>query len=288
LTALGKHQPNGAAAWAGETAVLPPLENIAAGCLEIRGLHIAARSVPLVRDVSLRLVPGQVLGLVGTSGGGKSLTVLAMLGLLPDGVRQTAGHMSYDGIVLDTKGCAALRGKVAGLVQQSPRACFNPILTIGRHFAETLAAHGLPRRAAVDRAGALLAEVGFDAPSPVLVAYPFQLSGGMLQRVMVALALARDPAFLLADEPTTDLDLVVQARILTLLERLVVRRGIGILLVTHDLSVIARLADEVAVMQAGSIVEQQSAAALFGSPRHAASRALLRPHFALYGESLPG
>jgi nickel transport system ATP-binding protein len=255
--------------------------------LAIHGLSLAAGPKPLVRDVSLELRRGRVLGLVGTSGGGKSLTVLAMLGLLPLGIQRTAGQLSRDGVVLDDAGTAALRGEVAGLVQQSPRACFNPLVTIGRHFTETLAALNLPRRPARERAGALLAEVGFDVPAPVLAAYPFQLSGGMLQRVMVALALCRDPDFLLADEPTTDLDLVVQAQVLGLLERLVARRGIGILLVTHDLSVVARLADEVAVMQGGQIVEQQSAAELFDAPRHPASQALLRTHLALYGEALP-
>ncbi|MDB5370457.1 MAG: nikD [Roseomonas sp.] len=255
--------------------------------LAIEGLCLAAGARPLVRDVSLGLKRGRVLGLVGASGGGKSLTVLAMLGLLPAGVRQTAGQVRRDGRVLDDAGRAALRGRVAGLVQQSPRACFNPILTIGQHFTETLAAAGLPRRAIAAHAGGLLEEVGFGAPAPLLGAYPFQLSGGMLQRVMVALALARDPDFLLADEPTTDLDLVAQAQILALLERLVAGRGIGILLVTHDLSVVARLADEVAVMQDGRVVEQQGARGLFAAPRHPASRDLLRTHLALYGETLP-
>jgi nickel transport system ATP-binding protein len=130
-------------------------------------------------------------------------------------------------------------------------------------------------------------EVGFESPAELLPAYSFQLSGGMLQRIMVALALARDPDFLLADEPTTDLDLVVQAGILSLLERLVARRGLGLLLVTHDLSVMARLADTVAVMDKGQIVEQQAVHGFFDAPEHPASFALLRPHLALYGEALP-
>ncbi|MBO1076213.1 ATP-binding cassette domain-containing protein (plasmid) [Roseomonas marmotae] len=253
----------------------------------MEGLSLAAGATVLVRDVSLSLERGRVMGLLGSSGGGKSLTVLAMLGLLPPGVRQTAGQVRHAGRLLDDAGRAALRGRVAGLVQQSPRACFNPIVTIGRHFAETLAADGVSRREACGRAAALLAEVGFDDPSPLLAAYPFQLSGGMLQRVMVALALAREPDFLLADEPTTDLDLVVQASILALLERLMARRGLGILLVTHDLSVLARLADRVAVMQGGRIVERQPVADFFAAPRHPASRALMRRHLELYGEALP-
>lgn len=253
--------------------------------LAIQGLCISAGAVPLVRDVSLQVERGRVLGLVGTSGGGKSLTVLAMLGLLPPGLRQTGGQVLRDGAVLAAPQVAALRGAVVGLVQQSPRACFNPLVTIGRHFAETLAAHGLTRKSAADRAAGLLGEVGFTNPNIILDCYAFQLSGGMLQRVMLALALCRDPDFLLADEPTTDLDLAVQAQILALLEQMVARRGVGVLLVTHDLSVIARLADDVAVMQGGRIVEQQEVAGLFDAPRHEATQALLRTHFSLYGEA---
>jgi len=253
--------------------------------LAIQGLCVSAGATPLVRDVSLQLARGRVLGLVGTSGGGKSLTVLAMLGLLPPALRQTGGQVLRDGAVLAAQQVAALRGAVVGLVQQSPRACFNPLVTIGRHFAETLAAHGLARRAAADRAAGLLAEVGFADPAAILASYAFQLSGGMLQRVMLALALCRDPDFLLADEPTTDLDLAVQAQILALLEQMVAQRGIGVLLVTHDLSVIARLADDVAVMQGGRIVEQRDVVGLFKAPCHPATQALLRTHFALYGEA---
>jgi nickel transport system ATP-binding protein len=250
--------------------------------LAIEDLSLAAGDRVLVREVSLSLERGQVLGLVGASGGGKSLTVLAMLGLLPPGLRQVAGCLRHAGRVLDAAGIAALRGRTVGLVQQSPRACFNPILTIGRHFTETLG-----RGAAPGRAAALLAEVGLDDPTPLLRAYPFQLSGGMLQRVMLALALARDPDFLLADEPTTELDLVAQATMLDLLERLATRRGLGVLLVTHDLSVVARLAGVVAVMQDGRIVEQSPAPDFFTGPSHPASRVLLRRHLALYGEALP-
>jgi nickel transport system ATP-binding protein len=250
--------------------------------LAIEGLSIATGDRVRVHDVSLLLERGRMLGLVGASGGGKSLTVLAMLGLLPPGLRQVAGQLRHGGRVVDAAGIAMLRGRTVGLVQQSPRACFNPILTIGRHFAETLEPRTAPRRA-VD----LLAEVGFEDPGPLLRAYPFQLSGGMLQRVMLALALARDPDFLLADEPTTDLDLVAQAAMLDLLERLAARRGLGVLLVTHDLSVVARLADRVAVMQGGRILEQGLVRDFFDGPRHPASRALLRRHLALYGEALP-
>ncbi|MDQ1081871.1 ATP-binding cassette domain-containing protein [Pseudoroseomonas cervicalis] len=254
--------------------------------LSIEGLCLAAGDTPLLHEVGLALRRGQVLALVGASGGGKSLTTAALLGLLPAGVRQRGGTLRLDGVAQDGRAQAALRGAVLGFVQQAPRGGFNPLVTIGRHFLETLACDGLRGGAARDRAATLLREVGFDAPQAVLPLYPSQLSGGMLQRAMIALALARQPAFLLADEPTTDLDLIVQAQILDLLETMVRQRGIGLLLVTHDLSVAARLADRVAVMQAGRIVERAEIEAFFAAPSHPHSRALMAAHLALYGEAL--
>ena len=233
----------------------------------------------LVQGVSFTLRQGRVLGLVGTSGSGKSLTTMAMLDLLPPGVRQVAGMVALDNAPADR---AALRGKKVGLVQQAPRAGFNPLVTIGRHFSETLACDGIRGAAARERAAGLLREVGFEEPDTVTGLYPSQLSGGMLQRAMLALALCRDPDFLLADEPTTDLDLVVQAQLLDLMERLVVRRGLGLLLVTHDFSVIARLADQVVVMDAGRVVEQQPVHGIFEDPAHPRTQALLAAHLALY------
>lgn len=255
--------------------------------LALEGLRLEAGGVALVDGVSLALRRGEVLGLVGTSGGGKSLTTLALLGLLPRGVRRVAGVLRLDGAVLHADAQAALRGRRIGFVQQAPRGGFNPLVTLGRHFRETLACDGLRGAAATARAEALLREVGFDAPARLLPLYPGQLSGGMLQRAMLALALARAPDFLLADEPTTDLDLIVQAQILGLLEGLVARRRLGLLLVTHDLSVVARLADRVAVMQGGRLVEEQEVRGFFDAPRHPHSRALLATHLALYGEALP-
>lgn len=256
---------------------------MSARSLSVGGLHLAAGGHLLVQGVSFTLRRGRVLGLVGTSGSGKSLTTLALLDLLPPGVRQIAGMVALDDRPADR---AALRGKVVGLVQQAPRGGFNPLVTIGRHFLETLACDALRGPAARARAEALLREVGFEAPGEILPLYPSQLSGGMLQRVMLALALCRDPDFLLADEPTTDLDLVVQAQLLDLLEGLVARRGLGLLLVTHDVSVIARLADQVAVMEQGSIVEQRPVARLFDDPAHPRTQALLAAHLALY-EGMP-
>ncbi|MFC3126899.1 ATP-binding cassette domain-containing protein [Pseudoroseomonas globiformis] len=252
--------------------------------MKLEGLTLAAGNRVLVRDLSLEIRRGQVLGLLGASGGGKSLTVMAMLGLLPPGVRQVAGRVTLDGQEVDP---ARLRGATLGLVQQSPRGCFNPLVSIGRHFRETLSCEGLRGAEAERRAAALLHETGFADPRAILALYPSQMSGGMLQRTMLALALARDPAFLLADEPTTDLDLVVQARILDLLETLARRRGLGVLLVTHDLSVLARLADDVAVMEGGRIVDGAPVQDFFAAPRHPRSRALLAAHLALHGEALP-
>ncbi|ONG52305.1 nickel import ATP-binding protein NikD [Pseudoroseomonas deserti] len=247
--------------------------------LSLLALHLHDGEHALVRDVSLTIRRGKVLGLVGTSGGGKSLTTLAILDLLPPGVKRVAGLVALDSQPVEP---ATLRGRIVGLVQQAPRGGFNPLVSIGRHFLETLACDGLRGAPAWEKMQGLLAEVGFERPAEIASLYPSQLSGGMLQRVMLALALARDPLFLLADEPTTDLDLVVQARLLDLLEALVQRRGIGLLLVTHDLSVIARLADTVAVMDQGRIVELQSAHNLFEDPAHPRAQALVAAHRALY------
>lgn len=242
--------------------------------LALEGLALSAVGRVLVEGVDLSLAAGRTLALVGPSGGGKSLSALAMLGLLPAGVTQVAGRVLRDGAEVDP---ADLRGRAVGLVQQSPGLCLNPIVTVGTHFRETLRRRDW-REDAVRR----LAEVGLD-DAGLLRAYPFQLSGGMAQRVVIALALALDPPFLIADEPTTDLDLVVQGQILDLLDGLRRRRGLGLLLVTHDFSVVARMADEVAVLAGGTIVERQPVRELFFRPRDARTRALLMVHRRLTG-----
>lgn len=247
--------------------------------LSLEGLVLASGETELVHGIDLAVERGEVAALVGNSGGGKSLSLLAWLDLLPPGVRRLAGTIRLDGTVLEGPGLAGLRGGVVGLVPQSPTSCLNPLVTIGRHFCETLACSG---RAARAEAAGRLAEVGFATPERLLGLYPCQLSGGMLQRVVIALALCRDPDFLFADEATTDLDLESQAQVLVLLERLRDRRGIGILLVTHDLAVVARLADTASVLQHGRIVERRPVADLFAAPRAAATRALLAAHHALY------
>jgi len=169
------------------------------------------------------------------------------------------------------------------MIMQNPMTCFDPIFTIRQHVRETLQAHGLSFSGKLEIIRRTFVDLGFDNPDEILLAYPFQLSGGMLQRIMVSLALLLDAELLIADEPTTDLDVIVQARILDLLDRLRKEKNIGILLVTHDLSVIARLADEVFVMQQGGIVESGPVAEIFMRSDHPYTRSLLAAHFSLYG-----
>lgn len=233
--------------------------------------------VPLVRDVGLELRTGEVLALVGASGSGKSLACAAFLDVLPPGTRRTGGRILLDGT---ETGPAVLRGRAVASVLQAPRTAFNPLRTIGDHARET---PGQPGRAAMAEALAeSLAAVGLGDDPRVPDLYPFQMSGGMLQRAMIALALLSRAPFLIADEPTTDLDLVAQRRILDLLAGLVRERAMGLLIVTHDLGVVARLADRMAVMEEGGIVETGPVAALFSGPREPATRALLAAHRALH------
>ncbi len=257
---------------------------------------------PLVGPVDLTVERGQVVCLVGPSGCGKSLACMSLLGMLPDGVTRTAGSIRVNGQTVDgqaPEGHAAngppperlrlLRGREAAYVLQNPASCFDPVFTIGAHFHETLAAHqpaGSRNGTRPDwraAARAALREVGFDDADAILRHYPFQMSGGMLQRVMIALALVLDVQLLIADEPTTDLDLPSQARVLDLLDQVRRTRNMAILLVTHDLSVAARMADRMAVMCHGRVVEQGDVGELFAAPRHPYTRALLAAHHRLYG-----
>lgn len=256
--------------------------------LEARKLRVqAASGKTLVDDVSLSLRRGEVLGLIGESGSGKSLTCLSLLGLLPGGVRLADGEVLLDGSPAHGgsrsvgKGPRRLRGATLAMIMQNPMSCFDPVYTMQVHFRETLSAHGHPSNGR-DKIEAALAEVGFESPGRVLGLYPFQMSGGMLQRIMIALALCLDAPFLIADEPTTDLDLISQARVLDLLDRLRLRRRLGILLVTHDLSVVARLAHTVLVMEQGRVVEAGSTTDIFNQPRQAYTRMLLSAHLELY------
>ncbi|OIQ50567.1 Nickel import ATP-binding protein NikD [Pseudodesulfovibrio hydrargyri] len=258
--------------------------------LSARGLCIAAGAKLLVRGVDFDAHKGRVTGLVGESGSGKSLTCQAVMGLLPAGLA-SAGKIALGGADMPLKGPSSrirkARSGRAAMILQNPMSCFDPVFTIKTHFRETLAAHGVAGKDNTpDRWLSGLAEVGFPNPD-VLGLYPFQMSGGMLQRVMIALALAVEVDFLIADEATTDLDAVSQARVLDLVETLVRQRGIGVLLVTHDLSVIARLASDMLVMHDGVIVERGPVKTIFQAPRHEYTADLLAAHCRLYGLTPP-
>jgi nickel transport system ATP-binding protein len=261
--------------------------------LSIDGLRVSLtrRNCPdlhLVSDISLNVVKGKVTGLIGESGSGKSLTCLAVMDLLPRNLRRSSGQISLAGTPL-RETCSSLRcfrGKQAAMIMQNPMTCFDPIFTIGNHITETLRAHGMEIQKNTNLIRSTLADLGFDQPDEILSAYPFQLSGGMLQRIMVSLALLLEAELLIADEPTTDLDVIVQARILDLIDRLRMEKNIGVLLVTHDLSVIARLADDVLVMRDGRVVESGSVAGIFAHPDKDYTRSLLSAHFSLYGKNI--
>ncbi len=248
--------------------------------IDLRNLVLEADR-PLVKGVSLTLRRGRVLALVGGSGSGKSLTCAAMLGVLPAGVRQTAGQILADGRLIAPD---CLRGMKIATIMQNPRSAFNPLHTMTTHARETCLALDKPSdaRALI----AALEAVGLEEASRVLKLYPFEMSGGMLQRMMIAIVMLCDAPFIIADEPTTDLDAVAQSRILELLDSIMQTRAPGMLLVTHDMGVVARLADDVAVMDNGVIVEQGEVDALFRAPTHPVTRGLVSAHLALYGMEL--
>lgn len=245
------------------------------GQLQLCGLHIEHRGDPLVNGIDLTLNAGQICALVGASGSGKSLTCLGMLDLLPDNLQRLSGELLLDGKTVTAQ---QLRGREIALILQNPRSAFNPVRTLRQHAAETLAVRGIKGAQARMRMNEAVSDVGLVDVERVLDSCAFQLSGGMLQRMMIALALMAESRFLLADEPTSDLDVVAQARFLDLLERLTAQRGLGVLLVTHDMGVVARTCDHVAVMESGLIVEKADVRTLFNSPQSTAARALLHAH----------
>ncbi len=248
--------------------------------LEISGLEIAYQQGPsIVEDLTFSVDKGQILALVGESGCGKSLTGLAILRLLPAGIRVLRGKILFEGedlLSLSPEQMRRLRGQKLAIIFQDPMTSLNPVFTVGEQVAEVLRWHqGYSSREALEKAAELFYEVGIPSPRQRLRAYPHELSGGMRQRVMIAMALAGEPLLLIADEPTTALDVTIQAQILELLASLRERRGLSILLISHDLGVVAELAEKVAVMYAGRLVEIAPCERLYLSPLHPYTRALL-------------
>jgi peptide/nickel transport system ATP-binding protein len=245
--------------------------------LSIENLSVSIHGAPILREVSMKVAPGQVVGVVGESGSGKSMTACSVMGLLPSGARAT-GRVLLEGRNLLTtpeREMCAIRGGRIGMVFQEPMTALNPVQTIGAQVAETVLIHGAGSRAqAMARAREVLDRVGLPAAQFPLSRYPHELSGGQRQRVVIAMAIALRPGLLIADEPTTALDVTTQARILALLKRLVAEDGMGLMLITHDLGVVADMADELVIMRAGEVVEQGPARRLFSQMKHPYSRAL--------------
>ncbi|MBR0796006.1 ABC transporter ATP-binding protein [Bradyrhizobium jicamae] len=251
--------------------------------LEIESLSVAFPSrggmVRAVDGIDIALEKGEVLGIVGESGSGKSVAMLALMGLVPSPGRVEADKLRFEGRDLQTltdRERRGLTGKDVAMIFQEPTTSLNPSFTIGYQLAETLHIHeGMDRKAARRRVVELLEQVGIPAPETRLSAYPHQLSGGMNQRVMIAMAIACNPKLLIADEPTTALDVTIQAQILDLLLSLQRDRGMALILITHNMGVVSDTTERVAVMYAGQIMEQRPTQSLFASPQHPYTAALL-------------
>ena len=243
----------------------------AAPLLDIRDLFVRIGAVEAVRGISLSVARGETLALVGESGSGKSMTALAALGLLPRGAEMRAARLAHESDAPP----ARLRGDRVAMIFQEPMTALNPVFTIGSQLAAVWRQHRRTTRGWRARALALLDRVQIRDPQATLAKYPHQLSGGQRQRVLIAMALMCGPDLLIADEPTTALDVTTQAGILTVLDELKAEMGLGVLFITHDLGVVARIADRVAVMRAGEIVETGPVAAVLRRPAHPYTRRLL-------------
>jgi peptide/nickel transport system ATP-binding protein len=251
--------------------------------LEIKGLRVDFPEVgdgPAIDGMDLTVRRGEIVALVGESGSGKSLTALTMMGLLPPGAQVTDGTARLDGedvLSMSGKRLNAVRGSKVAMLFQQPKVMLDPTARVGGQVAEALRRHrGIGRREAKARVVEMLRDVGIPEPARRASAFSYQLSGGMAQRVMIAAALSADPELVIADEPTTALDVTVQAQILDLLRRKRDELGLSILLITHDLGIVSTMADRVAVMYAGRIVEEGATADIFSSPQHPYTEALLK------------
>ncbi len=273
-----------------------PAADPAAPLFEVRDLRVsferAGVALEAVRGIDLTLHHGEVLGLVGESGSGKSVGMLAALGLQPEAAR-VRGSVRFKGrelVGLPRREMRALRGSRIAMIFQDPLSSLNPVMTVGAQIVEVLRLHNsaLSAKAALERAEELLSLVAIPQPDRRLRQYPHEFSGGMRQRVMIAMAVANDPDLLIADEPTTALDVTVQAQIMEVLEGLQARFNLGIILITHDLGVLAGHADRVAVMYAGEIVEQAGIDDIFARPSHPYTRGLIEsiPDMAVERERL--
>ena len=256
---------------------------MSAPLLEVEDLRVRLRTprgpAAVVNGLSYTVGRGETVAVVGESGSGKSVSVLALLGLLPARVATVTGTARLDGedlLTMSPERLRRVRGPGVGMVFQDPMTSLNPVLTVGRQLVEGIRAHGeVSKAAARERAAGLLAEVGLPDPRRALDRYPHELSGGMRQRVVIAIALSNDPSLLIADEATTALDVTVQAQVLDLVERLQSDHGTGVVWITHDLGVVAGIADRVLVMYGGRCVEDGTVDDVLERPAHPYTRGLL-------------
>lgn len=251
--------------------------------LEIKDLHIdfrqAGKTIKAVRGADLKIFEGEILGLVGESGSGKSVTALSVARLLPASAEIRKGEILFDGreiLKLSEEQLRKVRGAKISYVFQDPATSLNPVFTIGEQLTETIRLHqGSKAGEAFDVAVGLLKDVGMPSSNEIMFSYPHQLSGGMKQRVMIAMAISCRPKLLIADEPTTALDVTIQAQILELLEKLREELKLTILLITHDLSIVAQVAEKTAVMQEGRIVEYGDTDMIYKKPSHPYTKKLI-------------
>lgn len=250
--------------------------------LEVKNLNVSfidgKREFPILRDITFSLAKGENLGFVGESGCGKSMTAYSLLRLLPEGMKIVSGNIIYKGkdiTKFTEKELTGFRGREIAMVFQNPSMALNPVLTVGEQIIETMLNHGISRREAFKKAVSLLDELKIAEPEKIVKEYPHMLSGGMCQRVVIAIALACEPEILIADEPTTALDVIVQKEVLDIIKNICTKRGMGLVIVSHDLGVISYMADSVGVMYCGKLIEQGAIKDILNNPAHPYTKGLL-------------